>query len=305
MQKIKSSSGFIFNVLGVVGSIASIFSLFSASSVLRIIGIVFVINYIIAVTIFVIKRYFSLSKIKRNIHLSYVNKLTQLSEKNRHIFNYLKNDISYIQNKKIDSDVFENIIKKCCTAINEYFDCYLGNKTCVCIKTIKTENILNEDIKTWEIRTLARSESTLQLRSDTDSHSSKVTENTDFELIISEGEDCFSTPNLPDTIEKFSKKGKTYKNSRSNFLDYYKSTIVVPIRIDTVKISSVLKDQVSEDYLEKRKYHVLGFLCVDSMFTFDNDIDTFVSATEQAKAFADIMYHLLETFLVSQITVEE
>ena len=41
------------------------------------------------------------------------------------------------------------------------------------------------------------------------------------------------------------------------------------------------------------------------MFTFDNDIDTFVNATEQAKAFADIIYHLLETFLVSQITVKE
>lgn len=304
MQKKKIPSGFIVNALGILGSVASVFSLFLASCICRIIGIAFVIFYLVSLTIFIIKRYFSFQKINKNIHHDYINRLAQLSEKNRHIFSYFKNDISYIQNKKIDNDTFENIVKKWCTAMNEYFDCYLGKKVSVCIKIIKADNILNEDILNWETRTLARSESTLQARCDTDNLSSKVMENTDFELIISGDEDFFSTPNLSNTIGIFSNKGKAYKNSRDNFLEYYKSVIVVPIRIDTEKISNALKKQVCIDYLKKQKYHVLGFLCIDSMSTFENDIDVFASATEQAKAFSDVLYQVFEKFLVSQISEE-
>ena len=77
---------------------------------------------------------------------------------------------------------------------------------------------------------------------------------------------------------------RRYENTNVNYLNSYKSTIVVPIRIETEKLY---------DIKNKNKYNVIGFLCVDSLST-----DAFLSKQEKfncniVKAFANNIYVLL------------
>ena len=296
---------FLLNTLGVLGSVASIISLFGNSTILKSIGIAFVFLYIVVISIFVAKRYFSIKKITARIEDEYNQRIQTLSEINRGFFETLKNEIADVNNcSSIDIGTFEKVIVTCCTSLNSYFDHYLGNKNSVCIKRIKTETILNEDVHEWDIVTFGRSLSTKRHRSSKDYKSCKVKENTDFELILTGAEDYFASPNLNVTVQKYRDNNLLFRNSRKNFLEHYQSAIVVPIRINMEKIDPSLKQHMNYSD-EQHIFHVLGFLCIDSMQTYDENSIPFTSAVEQAIAFADAIYPLLEAYLVAQLPNQE
>lgn len=296
---------FLLNALGVVGSIASIISLFSDNNIFKSIGIAFVIIYFVSLSVFVAKRFFSIRIITARIEDDYNKRIQNLSEINHGFFDTLKNEISDVNNcSSIDISTFEKVIVTCCSSLNNYFDYYLGNKNSVCIKRIKTETILDEDVHEWDIVTFGRSLSTKRHRGSKDYKSCKVKENTDFELILTGDEDYFASPNLNITVQKYKDNNLVFRNSRKNFLDHYQSTIVVPIRINMEKIASSLKQQMNYSD-EQHVFHVLGFLCIDSMQTYDENSVPFASAVEQAIAFADALYPLLEAYLVAQLPSQE
>lgn len=114
-------------------------------------------------------------------------------------------------------------------------------------------------------------------------------ENTDFfEIISTENtKNYFYQGNLPKYADELHKLGKAYNNTNPDWSRYYRSTIVVPIRIEF----KLLYHQKKND-----AYHVIGFLCVDSMYT-----DAFTSKQERynvevARSFADIVYVLLSQY---------
>lgn len=292
---------FLFNALSVVGSLASIIGLFSGNIILKIVGVVFVICYAIGITIFFVKRHLSIKKIRKDISIEYDKRLQGLSEANRTIFDTLKNETADIRNGKgIDANSFQKVIATCCTTLNNYFDCYLGNKNSVCIKRIKTETILDADVHEWDIITFGRSILTRKKRSANDHESCKVKDNTDFDMILTGEAEYFASPNLNITVQKYKDQNKIFKNSHEGFLNCYQSTIVVPIRINMARISSQLLPYIK--YTEDQHvYHVLGFLCVDSMVTYSEDSVAFFSAVEQTIAFADALYPILESFLIAQL----
>lgn len=292
---------FLLNALSVIGSIASIIGLFSGNTIFKIIGIVFVVSYTMGITIFLVKRFLSIQKIHETISSEYDKRLQSLSETSRNIFDTLKNETADIRNGKgIDTASFEKVIATCCTTLNTYFDCFLGNENSVCIKRIKTETILNEDVHEWDIVTFGRSILTRKKRSTNDHQSCKVKDNTDFEMILTGEADYFASPNLSITDQKYKQKNKIFKNSHEDFLKYYQSTIVVPIRINMARVSSKLLPHMK--YTEDQHiYHVLGFLCIDSMEIYSEDSVAFASAVEQTIAFADALYPLLESFLIAQL----
>lgn len=296
---------FLLNALGVIGSIASIVSLFSDNIVFKSIGIAFVLIYIVVISVFVAKRYFSIKKITARIETEFNNRIQNLSEINRGFFDTLKNEIADVHNcSSIDIGTFEKVIVTCCTSLNNYFDHYLGNKNSVCIKRIKTETILDEDVHEWDIVTFGRSLSTKRHRGIKDYKSCKVKENTDFELILTGAEDYFASPDLNVTVQKYKDNNLIFRNSRKNFLEHYQSTIVVPIRISMEKIDASLKQHMNYSD-EQHVFHVLGFLCIDSMQTYEENSIPFASAVEQAIAFADAIYPLLEAYLVAQLPSQE
>lgn len=292
---------FLFNALSIVGSIASIIGLFTGNIYLKIFGAVFIVGYIIFITIFFIKRYLSIKEIHQSISDEYAQRLQGLSEANRNIFDALKNETADIKNGKgIDTSSFEKVIATCCTTLNAYFDSYLGSGNSVCIKRIKTESILSEDVHEWDIVTFGRSILTMKKRSTNDHQSCKVKDNTDFEMILTGEADYFASPNLNITDQKYKAKNKIFKNSHEDFLNYYQSTIVVPIRINMARVSGKLLPHMK--YAEDQHiYHVLGFLCVDSMETYSEDSVVFAGAVEQTIAFADALYPLIESFLIAQL----
>lgn len=299
------------NVLGGVGSVASIIGLIITIVVdneyVRMGTLIFFLLYIIGLTVFIIIRYFSLKRIKNNLidaqQKNMDSKLRKLSESNRHIYSYLKNETADINNSSnVDPNNYKNVIIKCCDALNNYFKEYLEVDTSVCIKMIKTDTILDDNVLEWDIETLGRCTSSKFERCVDDHVPCKVHENSDFETILSGKENYFASPNLNETIENFKQRKEKFKNSRENFLDFYKSAIVTPISINMKKISNNLQPYSNPEMKETQlSYHVLGFLCIDSMETFDLNSNKFFNAVEQARAFSDALYPLMEAYLITQI----
>ena len=92
---------------------------------------------------------------------------------------------------------------------------------------------------------------------------------------------------LSEYKKELEKIGKTYRNTNENWSKYYQGTIVVPIRIEFKRLYHQKKNE---------SYHIIGFLCVDSMST-----DAFTEEQENynvdiVKSYADIIYLLLSQY---------
>lgn len=305
-MKQKKNWDVVISRIGSIASIVGLFTIFFSDGIAKKIAYGFVGLYIVAMTIFIIYRYFSIRQITQNIEDEFNNKLIELGEHTHTITHGVRDRIAEITNSdRANRDNLKNIVINCCDSISNYYNELLECPVNVCIKEIKTDTILNDDVTSWDIMTLGRSTSSKQERSNIDHKPCKVTDNTDFEIILTEGKsDWFASPNLTITVEKYNQNsdGKKFKNSRDGFLDFYQSTIVVPIRIHMGKIAKNLYPYGNEKLQSERmSFHVLGFLCIDSMNTFDENDKRFKCGIEQAKAFADILYPLLEAFLVAKV----
>lgn len=139
--------------------------------------------------------------------------------------------------------VSEDILNVLC----RIFKRVTGEEISACIK------LLTDDSKST--KTFYRSSNAKAKREKRDLNKEvRFTKNTDFYKIIKENEEYFYVGDL----EKYSKeKGNDYKNSNRDYLNYYKGTIVVPIKIENNYI------HFSKD--KKGGVHLLGFLCVDSL----------------------------------------
>lgn len=263
--------------------------------------LIFFIIYLIILTVFVIKRYYDIMVFKRNI-LERFEKSSKQSSKELHKFYHnLRYYIAEVNNdKNITHKNFIKIVENLCNYLEAFYRNYLGDKVCICMKMIKTETMMNSDVMSWEVLTLGRGSTCDQSRRSSDDIPVKISENTDYQLVLSESSDnknWFASPNLQKVVEEYRSRGEEFHNSRKLFLDSYKSTIVVPIRIKTDYVSKILTSDSSHTY------HVIGFLCIDSMDTYD-DIEqesNFLTSLEQAKAFGDSLYSLFEDYIIKQI----
>jgi len=105
-------------------------------------------------------------------------------------------------------------------------------------------------------------------------------ENAGFDQALAEREDGlpshFYSPNLGK-----SQKANGYTNQRAHFIRFYNSTLIIPIRALTK----------SEEKAErKRKFDLIGFLCVDTLSTnrLNNGFHLFILS-----ALADQMYNFM------------
>lgn len=198
-------------------------------------------------------------------------------------------------------------------ALKPYIDCIsklseiiLGKNGCICIKMIETQSLMNVDINKWKIRTIARSQSTRPNRIRNDSKPVLVSENSDFYDIITGGinnDDVrlnpFIVPNLPELIEAWKTANRIYKNSTRDYLKRYKSTMVFPIATEKEQVASAIRERMIVDH--NVYYHVIGFLCWDYKETFEKNDEDFALLAEMLASFADILYPLLENYIVKQI----
>lgn len=153
--------------------------------------------------------------------------------------------------------------------------------------SIQSSQITN-DLK---VRTLCRSSNQCQERVANDKPS-KIIDNTDFYEIVKNSRPHFAANNLKKHSEKIKETtGEPYKNSNSNWNDYYSAAIVVPIRIRRKYIDNSYDDD---------GYDIVGFLCVDSKSVSafrDREMKAYINFV---KSFADCLYKYFDRFLYYQ-----
>lgn len=212
---------------------------------------------------------------------------------------YKKGDLTTSVLNKYCKTELSNILENLC----EVFESFTGRTVSASIKLVcynRTDE--NEDVNSEDVQliTFCRSTKSPSHRGDYERNQQKpilLSDNTDFLEIIStkNRKDYFYKSNLLEYSEKKRADGSSYKNSNENWSGQYKSTIVVPIRIDFKKLYH-LRDS-------KSPFHIIGFLCVDSEYT-----DAFTEAQEiynvdLAKSYADIIYIILSKYRYYQFKI--
>lgn len=187
---------------------------------------------------------------------------------------------------EIVTDFMQNTIN----SLAETFSVMTCEKVCGCIKVIKGFDSFEEiEYKDAEVITYVRSGNTVEERKGRET-GVKISENTDFREIVSDdrltNNSFFYIENLLEYAAALKERGKHYDNTTKNWEKYYRSTIVVPIRIDSDLLF----------YKKTEGYDILGFLCVDSMsdgiFT-DEMKECYVDVI---KTYAAIMYIMFSKY---------
>lgn len=160
------------------------------------------------------------------------------------------------------------------------------------IKYFDTGSIQNSQITDdMKVITLCRSSNQCQERVANDKPS-KIVDNTDFYEIVKNSRPHFAASNLRKHSEKIKETtGEPYKNSNSNWNDYYSAAIVVPIRI---------KRKLVDNSYDDDGYDIVGFFCVDSKSVSafrDCDMKAYINFV---KSFADCLYKYFDRFLYYQ-----
>lgn len=266
---------------------------------------------VLVVTLYLFFRIASIKKAKRNLSRSTLALNKKIYKYIHDFYHNLRNYLNAIQqDADFSSRHFSDKAALLCNHMEKVFTTSLDAKdpVSVCIKRIKTSSILNDRVSDWELSTFARSTSTQRERYEYDRNDrdpDKIIDNTDFEMIVSNDKlfrnfDCFYTGDLETYAVEYEKKyGVPFKNS--HFQPPYKSTIIVPIRIDTDYMSSALKGKIGK----ARYYHIVGFLCIDSeeKFLEEDEIryERFKNCVELAFSMGDALYTFLEDYLVKDI----
>lgn len=296
-------------IIATIASIITIVLFFAGEDkiIRRIFGVSFLI-YISLAGIYILKSVFDINRAKKELDEDYYNRNNHLSTVMHKYYHNLRNSISSMNQSEILS--YNDIKEKCqniCDFLTEFYNTLFrnileDNNICVCIKLIKTDSIFDENFNNWEMETIARSASTVQSRAKIDRKPVMVSSNSDFIVILSNEykDELFSFSDMRNIQEDFFHTYNcAYQNSRGeDFLKYYRSTIVVPIKIDGRYASNKFKNY-NKDIDDKDL--VLGFLCIDSMKVFETETEKnlFSIGIEYTKSFGDSLYLFFEKILIS------
>lgn len=205
------------------------------------------------------------------------NKRKKRASKSLHNFNhYLRNYIAdIIEDEKNSHKIFKNNCKDLCDDVHKFIETEYKKDVGITIKLLKPwdKEPKENDVLNTELCSLCRCGNKDRERTENEiintDKPEKVSENTAFfSILLGKDESngitktTFACSNLLmlDKIWKINKKGE-YRNPHENYIGVYRSTVVVPIRIN--KLSGKFKD--SECY---KNYKIYGFLCIDCEETF-------------------------------------
>jgi len=167
-----------------------------------------------------------------------------------------------------------------------------GQEVSACVKLIVPEKN-NDSISMDEAKvfTFCRSTNSKTKRNSNNNNRENnavfIKKNTDFRIILKDGEPYFYQKNLKEYEKDLRKIGEKYENTTDFYEDYYLSTIVVPIRIDR----NLFHDN-------NFGYEIIGFLCVDSMSinAFRNEEVIKERNVNIVKSFAAELYVILNEY---------
>ena len=180
----------------------------------------------------------------------------------------------------------------------EILESLTGKEIHGCIKLIENLHGQSSEIdpRVATVKTFCRSKNTQPQRvsnDQVDNKSKRIYDNTDFYDILDSDNtscnSCFYCSNLKEYEKHLRKSGKRYKNTTPDWEDYYRSTIVAPIRVANKRL--FFNNLTSG-------YNVVGFLCVDSMSTeaFRNTTFEKENYSYIVKSFAAEVYIILNMY---------
>jgi hypothetical protein len=225
--------------------------------------------YLAAVAVYVILAIGALWMQNRD-HMKRLEQAAEMKHKASHLLRnkhfdlrrlYLDEGIQNNAKIKAVRNELENTGKEFVTYVAELLSSLSKHDVNVCIKAIEEprQRIASEseDWKNVFVYTLCRSPKSKDRPKSAPKRVS-VAENTDFLRIMRDDGDIFYAPDLVKYHKMQRKLGDPdgYLNSTNNWTDYYRSTIVAPIRIEASRIG-----------VDHARYDLLGFLCADSMST--------------------------------------
>lgn len=216
--------------------------------------------------------------------------------------NFYFDILSYHKNKKLNKDFLTEktrayLIQSLDRLCNIY-SAYTGSKFNACIKLIGKENEnvnfdkIDKDNAT--VYTFVRSSNLSKKREDSSNNMPVlIKENTDFLYVIDPpsfyNKQYFYEGDLHLFDKELRKDGFKYENTTKNYWDFYHAAIVVPIRISHSHLYFTKPTKLYD-------YHIVGFLCIDTLST-----QAFISEHEEqfieiAKSFAANFYLVMNKY---------
>lgn len=211
-----------------------------------------------------------------------------------------------------DIDGYYGAIKKecqeLCKLINQFLQEKFNKNFAVCIKMIDIPSSRNSrSTKEMNVITLCRDGYKHVSRGTNDNNNKyiPIRGNTDYETILSnygrnKNTTTFTSNNLLrlKILGTFDHK-KAYNNTTKDFLKKYKSTSVVPIRID----KSIIPPNATKHMNIVDSYQTVAFLCVDYRRPILNT--TAKEITEYLKGFGDILYNVFHEVIIGDDIVRQ
>ena len=216
------------------------------------------------------------------------------------------------QHSFYDIDGYYGAIKKeckeLCKLINQFFQEKYNKNFAVCIKMIDILSSRNsKSTKEMSVITLCRDGYKHIKRGENDNSSNliPVKGNTDYEIILSNYKNnkkatTFTSNNLLmlKILGTFDHK-KAYNNTTKDFLKRYKSTSVVPIRIE----KNIIPPSATKHMNIVDSYQTVAFLCVDYKKPISNALAKEI--TEYLKGFGDILYNVFHEVIIGDDVVRQ
>lgn len=209
-------------------------------------------------------------------------------------FDAMHNKQKKIMNVTWLTQMYKNELTKVLDNLCEVMQAYTARDVSACIKLI-TDNDADKplDAENATLITFCRSPNSESNRNGYESRGKeiKICDNTDFYEVVSNNyrKDYFyQTDLVAYAAERDQQNEEKYHNTNDDWKKYYHSTIVVPIRIDSNK--------VNHQESGSNSYHIIGFLCIDSLST-----DAFTEKQEKynvaiMRAYADLLYIMLSQY---------
>lgn len=294
--------------IGVVSSIVTIGLFIFSEKQYAFYALIFVLLFIFVDSLFIIIPIFNVKRAENRILKKYFSSGKEIGEK-LHKYQHKLRDYTSNMDGADDVRIWNHCCELLCDSMCDIFekifkDVLGAENISVCIKIVKASSLLDTDYKNWRLETFARSPSTVSDRFKNDENEVLISENSDFQVIIEEkyADNYLAIADMTDIEDVFLKKFKIeYRNSRGkDFLEYYRSCIIMPIEIDGTNVSEEVKKIMPN--VHKRKL-LLGFLCLDSMKVFqtEEEIEVFEMAVSVSKALGDSLYPFFEKLLLYQI----
>ncbi len=238
-------------------------------------------------------------KISQNVQKTYFNQADAGVEKTMELVRTTVNNSLSMKQTQFSDDHFKSVCKDICTTIRTVLLNICGIDFSVCIKQILTDELVDCNYSEASTQTIARSGHKMVERSQNDSIPQKISDNTSFSEILDDDRMLgWASPNLNDTVRFYKEIGKEYKNPDKNYNDYYNSTLVVPIRINSRYMSPTILKYTNNT----KRHNCIAFLCVDSPKEFDANDEVFKKlAYKTLIACGDALYPLFENKLTKEI----